>query len=185
MVVVERRQEQASTKACAVARPALARCRLARRARLTRLPLTSSFSTSSTTILQTADMSDNFAVAATSQAHDADVEFFVRRGMTKGYQLLSLLTPPAYTVFALTRYGRSHISVNRLLRATWIGGSAGTCNPLDCGARPHKRVLQASLVEELLSTFAQRIPTGRRSESAGCMRRTTYVHAITPQKRTC
>ncbi|KAL1947579.1 hypothetical protein VTO73DRAFT_13303 [Trametes versicolor] len=70
-------------------------------------------------------MSDNFAVAATPQAHDADVEFFVRRGMTKGYQLLSLLTPPAYTVFALTRYGRSHISVNRLLRATWIGGSAG------------------------------------------------------------
>ncbi|KAI0637230.1 hypothetical protein C8Q77DRAFT_555653 [Trametes polyzona] len=70
-------------------------------------------------------MSDNFAVAATPQAHAADIEFFVRRGMTKGYQLLSLLTPPLYTVFALTRYGRSHINVNRLLRATWIGGSVG------------------------------------------------------------
>ncbi|KAI0721525.1 hypothetical protein C8T65DRAFT_735059 [Cerioporus squamosus] len=70
-------------------------------------------------------MSDNFAVAATPQAHDADVEFFVRRGMTKGYQLLSLLTPPVYAVFAATRYGRSHLSVNRILRATWMGGSIG------------------------------------------------------------
>ncbi|KAI0807270.1 hypothetical protein C8Q74DRAFT_1226823 [Fomes fomentarius] len=70
-------------------------------------------------------MSDNFAVAATSQAHDADIEFFVRRGMTKGYQLLSLLTPPLYAVFAVTRYGRSHLNVNRLLRATWMGGSLG------------------------------------------------------------
>lgn len=161
----------------------LARCRLTRRA-----PLTSSFSTfstSSTTTLQTTAMSDNFAVAATSQAHDADVEFFVRRGMTKGYQLLSLLTPPVYTVFALTRYGRSHISVNRLLRATWIGGSAGMCVLLDCGARPYKRGLQASLVEELSSTFAQRILTERRSESAGCTRHTTYVYATAPHKRTC
>lgn len=70
-------------------------------------------------------MSDNFAVAATPQAHDADIEFFVRRGMTKGYQLLSLLTPPLYAVFAVTRYGRSHLNVNRLLRATWMGGSLG------------------------------------------------------------
>ena len=71
------------------------------------------------------DMTDNFAVAATPQAHDADIEFFVRRGMTKGYQLLSLLTPPVYAVFAVSRYGRSHLSVNRILRATWMGGSAG------------------------------------------------------------
>ncbi|KAI8998870.1 hypothetical protein BD414DRAFT_433118 [Trametes punicea] len=70
-------------------------------------------------------MTDNFTVAATPQAHAADIEFFVRRGMTKGYQLLSLLTPPVYAVFALTRYGRSHLSVNRVLRATWIGGSVG------------------------------------------------------------
>ncbi|KAL7283186.1 hypothetical protein ACG7TL_002612 [Trametes sanguinea] len=70
-------------------------------------------------------MTDNFTVAATPQAHAADIEFFVRRGMTKGYQLLSLAAPPVYAVFALTRYGRSHLSVNRLLRATWIGGSVG------------------------------------------------------------
>ena len=70
-------------------------------------------------------MSDNFTVAATPQAHNADIEFFVRRGMTKGYQLLSLLAPPVYTVFAVSRYGRSHLSVNRLLRATWMGGSLG------------------------------------------------------------
>ncbi|RPD65883.1 hypothetical protein L226DRAFT_608823 [Lentinus tigrinus ALCF2SS1-7] len=70
-------------------------------------------------------MSDNFPDAATPQAHNADVEFFVRRGMTKGYQLLSLLTPPVYAVFAATRYGRSHLSVNRILRATWMGGSFG------------------------------------------------------------
>ncbi|OCH95316.1 hypothetical protein OBBRIDRAFT_618045 [Obba rivulosa] len=70
-------------------------------------------------------MSDNFAVAATPQAHAADIEFFVRRGMTKGYQIASLVTPPLYTVIALSRYGRSHFSVNRLLRATWVGGSIG------------------------------------------------------------
>ncbi|KAH9952202.1 hypothetical protein B0H21DRAFT_817917 [Amylocystis lapponica] len=70
-------------------------------------------------------MTDNFAVAATAQARSADIEFLVRRGMTKGYQILSFLTPPIYTTFALTRYGRSHFSINRLLRATWVGGSVG------------------------------------------------------------
>jgi len=70
-------------------------------------------------------MSDNFAVAATPQAHAADIEFLVRRGMTKGYQILSLVTPPLYATFALSRYGRAQFSVNRLLRATWIGSSVG------------------------------------------------------------
>ncbi|KZT65478.1 hypothetical protein DAEQUDRAFT_801426 [Daedalea quercina L-15889] len=70
-------------------------------------------------------MTDNFAISATPQAHAADVEFLVRRGMTKGYQLMSLLTPPLYATFALSRYGRAQFSVNRLLRATWIGGGAG------------------------------------------------------------
>jgi len=70
-------------------------------------------------------MTDNFAVAATPQAHAADVEFLVRRGMTKGYQLMSLVAPPLYASFALSRYGRAQFSVNRLLRATWIGGAAG------------------------------------------------------------
>lgn len=89
------------------------------------LPLTSSTSTTTTILPAYTTMSDNFPVEATPEAHAADIEYFVRRGMTKGYQLLSLLTPPMYTVFAFTRYGRSHINVNRLLRATWLGGSVG------------------------------------------------------------
>ncbi|PCH38374.1 hypothetical protein WOLCODRAFT_65147 [Wolfiporia cocos MD-104 SS10] len=70
-------------------------------------------------------MSDNFAVSATAQAHAADIEFMVRRGMAKGYQVMSLLAPPLYATFALSRYGRAQFSINRLLRATWVGGSAG------------------------------------------------------------
>ncbi|OSX64942.1 hypothetical protein POSPLADRAFT_1178534 [Postia placenta MAD-698-R-SB12] len=70
-------------------------------------------------------MSDNFAIAATPQAHAADIEFLVRRGMTKGYQIMSLLAPPLYSAFALSRYGRAQFSINRVLRATWVGGSIG------------------------------------------------------------
>ena len=70
-------------------------------------------------------MADNVLIFDPTQAHAADTEYFVRRGMTKGYQILSLLTPPLYAAFAISRYGRSHINVNRLLRATWLGGSAG------------------------------------------------------------
>ncbi|ETW85677.1 hypothetical protein HETIRDRAFT_243524, partial [Heterobasidion irregulare TC 32-1] len=58
-------------------------------------------------------------------ARAADTEFLVRRSMTKGYQLLSILTPPLYTAFTLFRRGRGHITVNRLLRATWLGGAVG------------------------------------------------------------
>lgn len=70
-------------------------------------------------------MSDNFAVAATTQAHAADTEFFVRRGMTKGYQQMSILAIPLYLGFTIWRKGRSHVTVNRMLRATWIGGGVG------------------------------------------------------------
>jgi len=57
----------------------------------------------------------------------ADIEYLIRRSMTKGYQLFSLLTPPIYAGFSLYhRKGRSHLTVNRLLRATWLGGAAGT-----------------------------------------------------------
>ncbi|KIJ17076.1 hypothetical protein PAXINDRAFT_9932 [Paxillus involutus ATCC 200175] len=54
-----------------------------------------------------------------------DTQFLVRRSMTKGYELLSLLTPPAYIAFILARKGRAHFSVNRFLRATWVGGAVG------------------------------------------------------------
>lgn len=62
-----------------------------------------------------------------SEAHAADIEFFVRRGMTKGYQAMSLVTPPLYTIFILTRRGRSSWHLSRLLRASWVGGAAGMC----------------------------------------------------------
>ncbi|KAG0706354.1 hypothetical protein DFH29DRAFT_846116 [Suillus ampliporus] len=60
-----------------------------------------------------------------SAAHAADMEILVRRGMTKGYELFSLLTPPAYVAFVLMRKGKTHFTVNRLLRATWVGGAVG------------------------------------------------------------
>jgi hypothetical protein len=55
----------------------------------------------------------------------ADVQFLVRRSMTKGYQLFSFLTPPAYAAFILARKGRAQFSINRFLRATWVGGAVG------------------------------------------------------------
>jgi len=58
-------------------------------------------------------------------AASADREVLIRRGMTNGYQILSLLTPPAYAAFVLYRKGRSAFGLNRLLRATWVGGASG------------------------------------------------------------
>ncbi|EGN96166.1 hypothetical protein SERLA73DRAFT_76156 [Serpula lacrymans var. lacrymans S7.3] len=62
---------------------------------------------------------------AYSAAHAADTEVLIRRSMTKGYELFSLLTPPIYTAFILARKGRGHFTINRLLRATWLGGAVG------------------------------------------------------------
>lgn len=62
-----------------------------------------------------------------SEVHAADIEFFVRRGMTKGYQAMSLVTPPLYTIFILTRRGRGSWHLSRFLRATWVGGAVGMC----------------------------------------------------------
>jgi hypothetical protein len=58
-------------------------------------------------------------------ARTADTQYLVRRSMTKGYQLFSILTPPIYIGFNLFRKRSSHITVNRLLRATWLSGVAG------------------------------------------------------------
>ncbi|PBK77651.1 hypothetical protein ARMSODRAFT_946495 [Armillaria solidipes] len=63
---------------------------------------------------------------AISAAHAADTEYLVRKSMTTGYHVLSLITPPAYVVFSLSRYGWRGFSANRLLRATWLGGVGGT-----------------------------------------------------------
>lgn len=64
-------------------------------------------------------------MATITAAHAADTEYLVRRSMTKGYQLLSLLTPPIYTAIILGRHGRGAFFINRLLRATWVGGAVG------------------------------------------------------------
>ncbi|EPQ58250.1 hypothetical protein GLOTRDRAFT_36507 [Gloeophyllum trabeum ATCC 11539] len=61
-------------------------------------------------------------------ARAVDTEVLVRRSMTKGYQLFSLLTPPVYAATVLYKRGRAHFSVNRFLRATWIGGAIGTAS---------------------------------------------------------
>jgi hypothetical protein len=58
-------------------------------------------------------------------ARIADTQYLVRRSMTKSYQLFSVLTPPIYVGFSIFRKGRGHFTVNRLLRATWLGGAAG------------------------------------------------------------
>jgi hypothetical protein len=59
-------------------------------------------------------------------AINADKEFLMRRSMTKGYQLFSLLAPPCYIAWVLVgRQGRNSLSLNRVLRATWVGGALG------------------------------------------------------------
>ena len=70
-------------------------------------------------------MSSQLDETSARQARDADTEYLVRRSMTKGYQLFSVITPPAYTAYVLARRPKGFFSVNRLLRATWIGGVAG------------------------------------------------------------
>lgn len=62
-----------------------------------------------------------------NSARNADIEALVKRSMNHGYQLFSFLTPPLYTAFVLTRRpgGWNAFSLNRLLRATWVGGAAG------------------------------------------------------------
>lgn len=63
---------------------------------------------------------------ATPTTQDADVQYLVRQSMSTGYQTLSVLTPPLYTTFILMKRGRGAWSLNRLLRATWVGGVTGT-----------------------------------------------------------
>jgi hypothetical protein len=71
-------------------------------------------------------------MAALDAGHAADTEYLVRRSMTKSYQLFSFLSPPVYAAFVLTRRGTSGMSLNRLLRATWIGGALGMDDRLVC-----------------------------------------------------
>ncbi|KAH8117212.1 hypothetical protein DFH11DRAFT_988577 [Phellopilus nigrolimitatus] len=60
-------------------------------------------------------------------ASSADREYLIRRSMSIGYQYFSLLMPPLYTAVVLSRrrMGAMPWSINRMLRASWIGGAVG------------------------------------------------------------
>ncbi|KAF9470243.1 hypothetical protein BDN70DRAFT_889199 [Pholiota conissans] len=60
-----------------------------------------------------------------SEVRAADVEYLVRQTMYTGYQWSSLIAPPAYIVYIIARKGRGDLSINKILRATWIGGFSG------------------------------------------------------------
>ncbi|KAF8201583.1 hypothetical protein BJ912DRAFT_945780 [Pholiota molesta] len=60
-----------------------------------------------------------------SDAHAADTEYLVRQAMNAGYQWSSLIVPPAYVAYIIARKGRGELSLNRILRATWVGGLGG------------------------------------------------------------
>ncbi|KAF8969878.1 hypothetical protein BDZ97DRAFT_1653399 [Flammula alnicola] len=57
-----------------------------------------------------------------SGAHAADTDYLVRQAMNTGYQWSSLIVPPAYIAYVVARRGRADLSINRVLRATWVGG---------------------------------------------------------------
>jgi len=61
----------------------------------------------------------------TSSAHVADTQYLVRQASTAGYQWASLLVPPAYIAYVTARRGRGALSLNKALRATWVGGFSG------------------------------------------------------------
>jgi len=59
--------------------------------------------------------------------HSADTEYLARNAMNAGYQLTSLLIPPLYVGFTLASPARrAAFSLNRMLRATWVGGIGGS-----------------------------------------------------------
>ncbi|KAG5718663.1 hypothetical protein E4T56_gene16623 [Termitomyces sp. T112] len=59
-------------------------------------------------------------------SRSADTEYLVRNAMTTGYHVSSLLATPFYLLYAFSARGRGSFSINRLLRATWVGGLGGT-----------------------------------------------------------
>jgi len=65
-------------------------------------------------------------VMPASKAYGADAEYLVGKAINTGYQISSSIVPPAYMAFVFARRGRAFFSINRLLRATWVGGLVGT-----------------------------------------------------------
>ena len=56
-----------------------------------------------------------------------DTSYLVGQAMSTGYQWTSLVVPPAYIASMIARRGRANhgLSLNKILRATWIGGLCG------------------------------------------------------------
>jgi hypothetical protein len=106
----------------------------------------------------------------------ADTEYLVRRSLTKGYQLFSILTPPIYAGVSIFRKGRAHLTVNRLLRATWLGGAAGRCYETSIVPHIPHIFIQVSPVVALLSMSGPRIQVQRPFGLAGSALHTTYSH---------
>ncbi|KZV62612.1 hypothetical protein PENSPDRAFT_641962 [Peniophora sp. CONT] len=89
-------------------------------------------------------MADSAQTSNLEQARAADTNYLTRRSMTKGYELFSLLTPPLYTAYVLLRKPKGHFNVNRLLRATWLGGATGTSCIAAGGAFGYARAVSTS-----------------------------------------
>jgi hypothetical protein len=114
--------------------------------------------------------------------HAADVEFLVRRSMTKGYQLFSLLTPTAYATFILARKGRAQFSINRFLRATWVGGAVGELLPSPLSLS--FILVQDAWLEEGLNISGRPTPARSPSEIGTSVVPTTYALLSTCVLRT-
>lgn len=56
----------------------------------------------------------------------ADREYLTRKAAFAGFQTFSLLAPPAYVVLTFAKSGRGALSLNRTLRASWLGGLGGS-----------------------------------------------------------
>lgn len=78
-------------------------------------------------LLKLMPLQSSSADTSTSMASmvQEDMAYVIRHSMKKGYQALSLITPPAYAAISLYRHGRRGFNINKLLRATWIGGGIG------------------------------------------------------------
>ena len=105
----------------------------------------------------------------------ADTEYLVRRSGTRGYQLFSILTPPIYAGISIFRKGRGHLTVNRLLRATWLGGTAGTRYEISSVPHAPHMFIQVSPAVALLSMSGPRIQVQRPFALAGSAQHTTFV----------
>lgn len=73
------------------------------------------------------DSTDTQDTPPTMNSVKRDAQVLARNAFFTGCQFSSLLAPPIYTAFVFARRGRAFISVNCLLRATWmstLGGGA-------------------------------------------------------------